>query len=267
MKFIYTRVYIYPHSSYFMQEVKKFLELLGLERVESDVYIVALSLGTVPASIIANRLKLPRSSTRYTCEQLVKKWLMLLTQKGNTKYFTPENPTKLYSLVIAEQEILERKREWLADAVKELQKVYSPIVTLPKVTFYEGKENVVNVLLNLLKEPTDVVSFWARDYYLQVAPELFSAFRKKAKFWYTNAKVIRANKYRGKYNNIETQKIKTWYFKYIDELKVDIQMTKDKLSFFSIEPEGAVGIVIQHKKIVEAMRGIFDEIWNRVEGE
>ncbi len=54
-----------------------FLESLGLEAIEAQVYQAALSLGTVPASIVANRLNMPRSSARYTCEQLIKKGLMV----------------------------------------------------------------------------------------------------------------------------------------------------------------------------------------------
>jgi len=48
-----------------------------------------------------------------------------------------ENPTKLYSLVIEQEEALEKKREELGGVVKNFQKLYNPFTSLPKVTFFE----------------------------------------------------------------------------------------------------------------------------------
>ena len=163
-----------------MQKGIAFLESLGLERVEAQVYETALSLGTVPASMIANRLGVPRSSARYTCERLIKKGLMIGAVQGSTKIYTVENPTKLYSLVIEQEEALEKKRDQLGPVVKDFQKLYNPYTTLPKVTFYEGMDGLDRLLGEMLEHPTNMVSFGAGDYLREKYPELITNFRKKS---------------------------------------------------------------------------------------
>ena len=113
------------------------LESLGLVFHEPTVYRAARPLGTVAASVIATRVDIPRSTARYTCEQLVKKGLMTATTKGNTKLFTAEHPNRLYALLHAEQESLDRKADALATTMQSLQDVYNPLTSLPKVTFFE----------------------------------------------------------------------------------------------------------------------------------
>lgn len=120
-----------------MKNIPAFLSEFGLSALESEAYEIALGLGIFPASIIGNRLGIPRSTARYTCESLVHKGLMIETKKANTKLFVAENPTKLFSMLHAEEERLARKKEQLTDIVKELQGIYNPDAKLPRVTFYE----------------------------------------------------------------------------------------------------------------------------------
>lgn len=120
-----------------MKNILTFLKEFGLSELEARVYEIALGLGTFPASIIGNRLNIPRSTARYTCESLVHKGLMIETKKANTKLFVAENPTKLFALHNTEEERLIQRKEQLMTFVKELQQVYNPNAKLPRVTFYE----------------------------------------------------------------------------------------------------------------------------------
>lgn len=120
-----------------MKNISMVLSEFGLSMLEARAYEAALALGTFPASILGNRLGIPRSTARYTCESLVHKGLMIETKKANTKLFVAENPTKLFSIYHAEETGLMRKKEQLDMTVKELQQIYNPDAKLPKVTFYE----------------------------------------------------------------------------------------------------------------------------------
>lgn len=120
-----------------MKNISAFLKEFGLSELEAEAYRISLGLGTFPASILGNRISIPRSTARYTCESLVHKGLMIETKKANTKLFMAENPTKLFALYNAEEERFIRRKEQLMTIVKELQQVYDPNAKLPKVTFYE----------------------------------------------------------------------------------------------------------------------------------
>ncbi len=105
---------------------------------------------------------------------------MIGAVQGSTKIYTVENPTKLYSLVIEQEEALEKKREQLGPVVKGFQKLYNPYTTLPKVTFYEGLDGLDRLLEEMLEHPTNMVSFGAGDYLREKYPEIVTNFRKKS---------------------------------------------------------------------------------------
>ncbi len=246
--------------------IHSFLAELGLSPQESQAYEVALGLGTFAASTLGTRLGVPRSSARYTCESLVRKWLMTLTKKANTKLFVAENPTKLFSIIYEQEAEIARKKEQLALTVKELQQKYNPEAKLPKITFYEGLDGIERMFDELLVHPTELFSFGAGDYLLSKQPELIKNFRKKAKNMYRNVYVLRSPKYKA-IHTTDTAKKQNRYFKYIEELKVDIQIVDDLMTIVTIEDPASVGIVIKHAVIVDAFKSLFQEMWKNNQGE
>ncbi len=248
-----------------MNEVVTFLKSLGLDDAEVRVYMESLALGTVAASNIANKLKIPRSTVRYICENLVKKKLMTVTKRGNTKLFTPDNPTKLASLLYDEEVKLQKKRTQLPHITQSLQKIYNPLTSLPDVTFYEWVEWVEKVFLETAKDPGDVFTFSGWDYIRQKKPELIDKFREKVEKVNKTAYVIRPNKYRVAYN--WKIKIQNRYFNSIDELKIDLQIHSDRVSIISMADDFPIWVVIRHKEIAEEFQKIFKELWGKCEKE
>ena len=137
-------------------ELETLLTSLGLEHQESKVYLQALTLGTSPASIIAKRCGLPRSTARYTCEQLVYKQLMIESQKGNTKLFTPENPEKLKKLLDLQQERLELRAQKLDFKLQDLKRLYNPYTVIPKMRFYEGVQGIIELVEDVFTEKAPI---------------------------------------------------------------------------------------------------------------
>ena len=255
-----------------MKNISAVLGDFGLSKVEAQVYEIALGLGTFPASILGNRLGIPRSTARYTCESLVQKGLMVATKKANTKLFVAENPTKLFVMFHAEEDQLMRKKEQLSHAVKELQRTYNPDAKIPKVMFYEWIDGVGRMLDDLLKStqskshspPMTLCAFGAGDYISWQEPNIVNKIRSKSLKKYKSAMIIRAPKYKYLYENwIKKDK----YFQYIDELKVDIQIAEDTISILSIEHSSPIWLIIKHQDIANAFRQIFMELWMRKEKE
>lgn len=247
------------------KELTSFLESIWLDPKEAKVYIAALSIWTTPASIIWNKLKIPRSTARYLCDELVKKWLMIYTKKANTKLYTVENPNKLYSILYSEQEKLDKKTGELQDKINIFQKIYNPATSLPKITFYEWVDWTNRLLEEMITDSTNLYSFWAWDYFLSENPEIVKSFRTKAKSKYKNVYVIRAKKYKKLHDSKDPANFKTKYFDRLEELKIDFQITKDKLSIISLNQDWPVWILIKHKDIVEAFQEIFKELWEKLE--
>lgn len=248
-----------------MDPIEQFLASIGLEPLESKLYITALSFGTVPASVLANKLEIPRSTARYTCEQLIRKKLMVESKKGNTKLFTPENPTKLASILYDEEMQLKQKHNQLPLITKTLQKIYNPHTSIPDVTFYDGDDGVEKMLMDLSKEPGEMYTFGAWDYFNTKKPNLTKKFRQNALQVNREIYVIRSPKYRELHEGKDEKLRHTNYFKYIEELKMDIQIRKETIAITSIFDNAPIGILIKHQEIAEEFQKIFKELWLRCE--
>ncbi len=251
-----------------MNPIEQFLASIGLEPLESKLYITALSFGTVPASVLANKLEIPRSTARYTCEQLIRKKLMIETKRGNTKLFTAENPTKLASILYDEGMALKQKQNQLPLITSTLQKIYNPHTSIPDVTFYEGNDGVAKMLLDLSHMPGEIFTFSAGDYFATKSPELVKKFRQNA-HQDMNRKiyVIRPKKYRELHEGKDKKCLYTQYFSHIDELKIDFQILEETISITSLSDNAPIGILIKHKEIAEEFQKIFKELWLRCEKE
>ena len=142
-----------------MNNIKEILDSLWLENNESIVYLEAIKLWTVPASSIANKLNLPRTTIRYACESLVKKWLLISITKWNTKLFTAEHPNKIKNLLQVEKNKLEEKENKLNKVMSDMLQMYNPYTKLPKVTFYEWEEGIKKVLEDTLTSTEIIDSF------------------------------------------------------------------------------------------------------------
>lgn len=243
-----------------METITKLLNDFWLSDIESQVYETSLSMWIFASSTLTKKIKIPRSTARYTCESLVKKWFMNMQKRWNTQYFQAENPTKLFAIMYQEEEKLKQKKSKINTLVSTLQKSYNPNATLPKISIYEWIDGINKMFDLLVEKPTKLYSFGAGDYFLEKEPDLIENFRKKWMKAYKEVYIIRSKKYASLHTE-EPAKIKTKYFKHIDELKVDIQITDDKMTITSLWETKPVGIIIKHKEIVEAFENIFNEFW------
>jgi sugar-specific transcriptional regulator TrmB len=142
--------------------VKPVLESLGLNPKEIELYMLLLQIGTSPASALARRMRIPSSTAQYTCQQLQKKGLIRMIQKGNTYLFNCEPPRNLLSLVEREQSALLQKQESVEQIVEELESMMNPHSVLPKVKFFEGRDGIVEAYHEVLadaKEGEEILSY------------------------------------------------------------------------------------------------------------
>ncbi|MDD5770044.1 MAG: helix-turn-helix domain-containing protein [Candidatus Gracilibacteria bacterium] len=247
-----------------MENITKHLLEFGLSELEASIYEKSVSLGLFASSNIANKLKIPRSTARYTCESLVKKGFMTQTLKGNTKYFKCENPTKLFSIIYNEEEKLKRKKNKVNELVSELQKSYNPNAKLPKITVYEGVEQIEKMFDTLADSPGILYTFGAGDYIKQKYEGMIKNFRNKAYKIFKEIMIFRSPKY-AEIHKDDDRVLNTKYFKHIEELKVDIQIVDDKMTITCVEDPHPVAIMITHKEIINAFKEIFIETWKRVD--
>ncbi len=125
--------------------IKETLLSLGLNDKEIEAYLAIINLGTTTASVIAQRIKIPRSTTHYICQQLADRGLVNIVEKNNSFLFTPEPPEKFLQLIDDEERELNEKRDQMNRILGDLKGMMNPYCVLPKVKFLSGKDGFITL--------------------------------------------------------------------------------------------------------------------------
>lgn len=135
--------YCHIYNKYaILEEMKETLEALGMTDKEADIYLALRALGTAPASLVAKRTGLPRSTVQFLCQNMQRRGILSMVQRKNVFLFSADDTKRLFSLLEFQRGQLARKEEDLHRIVGELERLGHPDTTLPKVRFYEGEEGV-----------------------------------------------------------------------------------------------------------------------------
>lgn len=112
------------------------LKELGLTDKEVTVYLAVLRNGKIIPADLAKLTGINRTTVYSVAEELVRKGFLYEDLAGAIKYFVPIAPDDLDSIIRREEKKLEKKKELVAKAVKEL-KIFSQGTKyiFPKIRF------------------------------------------------------------------------------------------------------------------------------------
>jgi len=245
-------------------KIRFVLNKLGLNLKEQDCYLMLLFFGTAPASVIAKKVKMPRSTVQFTMQQLIKLELCTVIKRGNVYQYTIESPDKLIYLLEKKRQMINEQEESVQEILPDLYAIQNPHSFLPKVQYFEGQDGVMSLLLKMAASEGEIVTYSARDFYMKMNPEMVKQFQKKLTKLNPPQKVRIIRCATDKKQELNTINKQNKFFNRLKDLKVDIQITKDKISIASIDKNAPVGVLIQHKQIAAAFYQIFDELWHNL---
>jgi sugar-specific transcriptional regulator TrmB len=162
-----------------MLSIPEILERMGLNDKETAVYLALLSVGTAPSSALGKRTKLPKSTAHYTCQQLVKKGLARMVQKGTSFYFTCEPPEKLLQLLEKKRKDIDSLQEHVSGILGPLKNMISVFTSLPNIQYHEGESGIIELLDDILKLQSPIDSFEDRGYVFESFPGYEREFARK----------------------------------------------------------------------------------------
>ncbi len=249
-----------------MVSLEEILFSLGLEHQESKIYLASIKLGTSPASILARQCGIPRSTARYTCEELVQKQLMIEFKKGNTKFFTAEAPEKLQKLLDLQQETIEIRQQQLDVAMQDLKRLYNPYIILPKVQFFEGIDGVIKLIEDVFKENMPI--FGALSLTEDTHPKIFEyleqSYTPKRKQMGNSAWMIfNDNKLTKEYQNKDREMNRISLLISKEDFPFDscCHIYNGKVAFYSYNKNNPMGVIIQNNLIYKSQMSIFKLAW------
>lgn len=246
--------------------VRKTLLALGLNDKEVIAYLAMLPLGTTTASSLAIRTSINRSTAQYICHQLTKKGFVRALQKNNIFYYTPEPPEKIMLLLDLQKREIEKKEQQVSQIMGELTSMIHPDSVMPKVTFYQGIDGIINLFEDVLKQSTTLYGA------LQLNSETHPAIIDYAFNDYMVRRVKNGNKAYMLFNDSpltrEYQKNDKKMKRTTMLLPEDIypfnacyHIYKNKVAYYSFKNSDLTGVLIENDHIHETAMSIFKMAW------
>lgn len=246
--------------------LRELLLQFNLRPREADAFIELVQMGARPISVWAKHMGIPRSSMYVVAEKLKTEGLVMEFERHGTALIKAVELEKIKFLLERRRSIIEVTIETLQRILPELQKLEHNLSITPKVTFYEGKERVMQAYDDVLKEasfraffnPTRVKN--AMPEYHDKIPENLKKHRGSAKELVINCADGWA--YQEKYNS------------HFHEIKLlprgmtfdsDTIITVDRIYMIGYGTTDIVATEIHNAELAETQAVLFDLVWAGIE--
>jgi len=232
---------------------EKVLTDMGLTQIEAKVYLAALELGQDTVLHIAKRAGVKRPTCYVTLANLFERGLVTKIEKKTTTYFAAESP----------KVILNKYKEKIANFEDLIPffEAKSNIGPKPKIRYYEGKEELLNIYLKVI-HPSKEMYFFGTDIgkLMSAFPKLIDEYEKSV---YGGKKIYmeiisndqNARAYAKKYGAKRPVKIMP------DDLPVhaDVAITENKL--FIVSLDNLFGVLIESEDLAKTFKNFFLLAW------
>ncbi len=246
-------------------DISATLAELGLGEKEITVYVALLKVGTAPASALAKRTGITRSTTQYVCQQLAKKGVASLGRKDNVFLFTPESPERLLLLLQRQREALDEKENRVQRIIGPLTQMMNVHAALPQVRFYEGQKGMIQLYDSILDMRCPIDSFEEQGELIRMFSDYpYEFVRKRVERRIPNRCVAPEGSPLNvsdpaKFLEVRTVDPKKFPFSW------HVKLCGDVVGIFSFEEGAAVGIGIRHADLAKNFNLLFELVWESLD--
>lgn len=236
-------------------ELYKELQKIGLNEKEAKVYLALLELGRASVLRISKKAGLKRPTVYLILDSLIEKGLIILMPKEKKNFYIAEKPLKFLDL-------LKEREKNLKELLPNLSALYQKGEYKPDIRYYEGKEALENIYMEIIKAPEIWFFATSAKLFNETYPEIYEMGlaifeRQKTKTREIVSSELFDLKYAKKYNNPPLRNIRVlpkdliWH--------ADSAIYEGKLAIFSLKKFFA--IIIENEDIVESYKTIFELCW------
>jgi len=238
-------------------DIRTTLTQLGLTSKEAALYLATLELGMAPASVIAKKAKIKRTTTHEILKKLSERGLAEFFVRKNTRYFSVLSPRSLL-------EKYESHIQELRGNLPQLLAIENRIVGKPKVSFYEGKEDLRRLYLDPLTSKTEILNYFhpeklfeyfGEEWVQQTAIDERVRRRLPVRVIMPDSPVARQFRSRGP-KELRNARIAE---DALIHLPNEIYVYDNKYSIFSFDDDMA--LVIESEDVASTQRAIFELAW------
>jgi sugar-specific transcriptional regulator TrmB len=128
-----------------MDQLLTELKHLGLSDKEAQVYLSSLELGPAPVQDISHKAKVNRATTYVMIEALSSRGLMSTFVKGKKRFYVPESPDRLLSILRIQQKEIEEKQTEFEKKLPLFLALFNTEGAKPQIRYLEGPEGIKTV--------------------------------------------------------------------------------------------------------------------------
>jgi len=242
------------------------LTKVGLDDEESKVYLAGLELKSAPASAIAKKASLVRSTCYGVLENLVQKGLVAKTEKpGGIRQFVVENPELLFAYLEAQRADFDQLKAKIKNILPDLRNLQGEFGFKPKIEYFEGKRGIIAALESIIpdmkkmaKAKIPLLIHGAPKRIIKIWPQ-FPEYVKKRAATGVNSRILIWEDFPPEFAKIEkiyqVRKIEKKY-----AYKSGTNILDEKVILFDFE--NLLAVVVKNKPLTEMMRVFFESMWD-----
>lgn len=132
--------------------MKELFKNLGANEKEMETFLKLLELGAQPVSVIARHMSVPRSTMYLILENLKKLNFVEEFERAGIKYFKCIPVKNIADVLKARESKLQHTLGLLEKELPELEVLENKLSITPKIKFFEGREAVMQMYEEVLKE-------------------------------------------------------------------------------------------------------------------
>ena len=238
---------------------------LGLTLDEANIYNVLLEGGFMPARTVATRANLGRPLTYKILDDLIIKGVVEKKDTGGkVSLFAPVHPRELEMLLNKKKIEIDNAKKALDESLGSMISKYNLFIGKPNVQFFEGKEGVAKVIRDSLTSETEILTFADNEamnkYYPELNKENIEARRNskiKKRLISIDTPYIREIAKKDDPTLTQRRLINSDY-----KFSVAVQIYDNKVTYITLDPDKAIGVIIEDKSIYDMQKIIFENMWN-----
>lgn len=124
---------------------------LGFSEIETRAYLALTESGRAPATGLAKRLTIPRSTAYSVLEGLVSRGVIVVDREKEPAQYTPLDPGSFLRTIELQKQESDRQFDQQSNAARELEKLVRPLFlgqefNVPRIQFFDGTRNVESML-------------------------------------------------------------------------------------------------------------------------
>lgn len=238
-------------------DIKETLQHFGLNEKQASIYLALLELGTASAPSISKKSGVKRPTTYVILQELRQKGLLTEMPKKSKTLYTAKSP----EMLLAERK---EQNEEIRLAMPEILALYNAKAEKPKVRFYQGEKEILDLYQNIFqeKEIWFITSFAAipENFMQSIHKHITRAVQEKIHIREIQQDDPVSQGFRKQYEG-GSYEIKTAPKNF--ELPSDNAIYGNKIAIFSYKNE-STAVVIENEDVVKTYRSLFEMAWNSI---